>query len=81
MKYKGKTIRVSGRIQDIGIDILNDAYIVIGGTGFLDGVQCMFSDSENTSISSLSKGDFVTVKGEVAGKVIGNVLIRKCSLQ
>lgn len=79
-KYKGKVVIVSGRIQDIGKDIMDDAYIVIGGKGFLDGVQCTFTKSEQSSVASLSKGQQVSVKGEVAGKM-GNVLVKKASLQ
>lgn len=79
-KYKGKIVVVSGVIQDIGKDVMDQAYIVLGGGGFLDGVQCTFTESQNTSIGSLTKGESVSVKGEVSGKM-GNVLITKCSLQ
>lgn len=79
-KYKGKIVIVSGTIQDIGKDIMDNAYIVIGGSGFLDGVQCTFSKGEESSVARLSKGQQVTVKGEVAGKW-GNVLVRNASIQ
>ncbi len=79
-KYKGKIVIVYGTIQNIGKDIMDDAYIVIGGGGFLNGVQCMFTKGEQSSVSRLSKGQQVTVKGEVGGKM-GNVLVTKCSLQ
>jgi len=79
-KYKGKVVIVSGKIQDIGTDIMDDAYIVIGGEGFLDGVQCTFTESGKASVARLSKGQQVTVKGEVGGK-IGNVLVNKSSLR
>lgn len=79
-KYKGKVVIVSGRIQDIGKDIVDDAYIIIGGEGFLDRVQCMFTKGQQSSVASLSKGQHVRVKGEVAGKM-GNVLVNKCTLQ
>lgn len=80
-KYKGKVVIVSGTIQDIGKDVMDDAYIVIGGEGFLDGVQCMFTKGEQSSVARLSKGQQVTIKGEVEGKMIGNVLISKASIQ
>jgi len=79
-KYKGKVVIVSGTIQDIGKDIMDNAYIVIGGQGFLDGVQCTFTAAEQSSVARLSKGQQVRVKGEVAGKM-GNVLVNKSSLQ
>ena len=68
--YKGKVVVVSGTIQDIGKDIMDEAYTVIGGDGFLDGVQCFFTESEQSAIARLNKGDQVTVKGEVQGKMI-----------
>jgi len=80
-KYKGKVVIVSGTIQDIGKDIMDDAYIVIGGKGFLDGVQCTFTKGGQSSVARLSKGQQVTVKGEVVMGKIGIVLINKASLQ
>jgi type II secretory pathway pseudopilin PulG len=79
-KYKGKVVVVTGTIQNIGKDIMDEAYIVIGGAGFLDGVQCTFTKGEQSSVARLSKGQQVRVKGEVAGR-FGHVLINKSSLQ
>lgn len=79
-RYKGKIVVVSGTIQNIGKDILDSAYIVVGGEGFLDGVQCSFTKGEESSVARLSKGQRVSVKGEVSGKM-GNVQLNKCSLQ
>lgn len=79
-KYKKKIVSVSGVIQHIGKDIMNEAYIVIGGRGFLDGVQCFFPRSAETELGSLSVGRRVTIKGEVGGKM-GNVLIRNCTIE
>jgi len=79
-KYKGKVVIVSGTIQNIGKDIMDDAYIVIGGGGFLDGVQCTFTKGQQSSVARLSKGQQVRVKGEVRGKM-GNILVSKASLQ
>ena len=71
-------VAVDGIVQDIGKDFMDEAYIVIGGSGFLDGVQCMFTTGEQDKIANLSKGQKVLVKGEVSGKM-GNVLVTKCS--
>jgi hypothetical protein len=80
MRYKGHVVVVSGRIDSIGKDIMDQAYVVIGGEGYLDGVQCTFTGSENLSVAQLSKGQLVTVKGEVSGKM-GNVQVNNCKLQ
>lgn len=79
-KYKGNVVVVSGVIESIGKDILDQAYVVIGGEGFLDGVQCTFSKGEEASVASLSKGQNVNIKGKVNGKM-GNVLLENSSLQ
>lgn len=79
-KYDGKVIIVTGTIQDIGKDIVDQAYVILGGTGALNGVQCMFIESQNTSIANLSKGQHVRVKGEVSGKM-GNIIMRNCAIE
>ena len=78
-KYGNKIIRVSGYIQMIGKDVMDIAYLVIGGEGFLDGVQCMFPESQENLVASVSKGQYVTLKGRVSGQVFGNVVVRNCT--
>lgn len=80
-KYKDKVVVVSGEIKDIGKDITDTAYLVIGGSGFLDGVQCMFPEGQEPEIGGLGKGAFISAKGKVSGQVMGNVLIRNCTLE
>jgi len=79
-KYKKQIVTVSGVIQDIGTEILGRAYVIIGGRGFLDGVQCVFPDSEKPRIAVLSKGQHITIRGTVTGKM-GNIIITDASLQ
>lgn len=78
-KYKGKVVVVSGTVQNIGKDMMDQAYVVIGGSGLMDGVQCTFTKGENNSVAALTKGVVVNIKGEVTGKM-GNVLLDKSSL-
>ena len=66
-KYKGKVVIVNGKVTDMGKDITDEPYIIVGGTGMLDGVQCMFAGSGVDAISKLSKGDSVSVKGKYDG--------------
>jgi hypothetical protein len=79
-KYKGKIVVITGQISDIGKDVTDTAYVVIGGSGLLNGAQCMFPKGQESLIGSLSKGQQVSAKGEVSGK-IGNVLLRNCTVQ
>jgi len=78
-KYKGKAVIVDGTVQDIAKDFLGSPYVIIGSSGVLSGVQCMFPKSD-TSLGRLSKGQRITVRGEVNGKMV-NVLLHNCSLQ
>ena len=80
-KYKGKIVLVSGIIQNIGKDILDNPYIVIGGSGFLDGVQCYFTKNQEQALAYISKGQRVRVKGKVSGLLLVNVQIQNCTLQ
>jgi hypothetical protein len=40
----------------------------------------MFDDNHKSELSSLSKGDRVTVQGECAGKTLTTILLRDSSL-
>jgi len=79
-KYKDAVVTVKGKVTDMGKDITDEAYIIVCGTGMLDGVQCMFSKSGIDDISNLSKGDTVTVKGKYDGFIMYPILAN-CSLQ
>ena len=61
-----KIVVVSGTIQSIGKDITDTAYLVIGGTGFLDGVQCMMPGGQESAVANVREGQFVTLKGKVS---------------
>ena len=78
-KYEGKIVKVSGTIQNIGKDIMDTAYLVIGGSGFLDGVQCMLPRGQEDLVARVSKGQYVTLKGKVSGQIMGNVIVNNCS--
>lgn len=80
LKYKGEVVIVFGTIQDIGKGIMGKAYIVIGVDNSNGGIQCFFTKGEEPSVARLSKGQKVTVKGEVAGKM-GYVFVNNCRLQ
>jgi len=82
MKYKGHIVVISGKIDSIGKDIFDQAYIVVDGESLSGGVHCTFAKDEESSIARLSKGQYVTVKGKVSGGgVAGGPLLDKCTLQ
>lgn len=79
-KYKGNLVEVSGTIGTIGKDITDTPYVTLTiGQYDILSVQCMFGRNDQTALASLSKGQSITLKGEVSGK-LGNVLVRGCSI-
>jgi tRNA_anti-like len=78
--YKGRFLTVGGTIQNIGRDILGRPYLVLGGSGPSGDVQCVFTKEEEPSITKLSKGEYVTVRGEVSGKMVF-VILGKCEFK
>ncbi|MBX3735608.1 MAG: hypothetical protein KF715_02875 [Candidatus Didemnitutus sp.] len=68
-QFKGKTIKVSGVINDIAKDIMDNPYVILGDD---IGVQCTFPDREDyrKRLAQLKKGESITVTGTVEGKML-----------
>ena len=76
-KYKGKVIQVTGTVDEIKKDIMDQIYVT-GGTGAefeIPQAQCFFDDSATAKAAALKKGQKVTIKGRVDGLML-NVLIK-----
>lgn len=80
-KYKGKTLEISGTIETIGKDIADTPYITFYTSEYaiIDKVQCAFSKSDEVVLAELSKGQKITVQGEVSGK-FGNIIVKQCKV-
>jgi uncharacterized protein (DUF1330 family) len=79
-KYKGKTIEVSGTIDNIDKDILDEIYVTLKGDEYFGSIQCYFSDEYTEQTAKLSKGQKLTVVGTCDGKLM-NVLMKECSMK
>ena len=79
-RFKGKLLQVWGVVRAVQKDLLNNPFVVIGGTGALDGVQCSFPDSAEGALAQLRIGEMIKVEGIVSGK-FGNVQVKKCRLE
>jgi tRNA(Ile2) C34 agmatinyltransferase TiaS len=77
--YKGKKVKISGTIEDIGKDIVDAPYITLSSGEEFSAVtvQCMIDD--HASVAALKKGQRVTVIGKVSGKMM-NVLVEDCTI-
>lgn len=79
-KYKGKTVKITGLVKDIGKDILDNAYITIndGKDITWDYAQCYFKNKDEIAkVANLKKGDSVTVIGTV-GSYNLSLAVKKC---
>ncbi len=80
-KFKGKVVQVTGVVDAVKTDVTGHIYVSVG-TGKpleISVLQCFFAASEAAGVSSLSRGEKVTVRGRVAGLTM-NVLARDCEL-
>ena len=79
--YKNKLLEVSGSVDSIGKDILDNPYVTLKTDAMLGNIQCMLADSEKAKASGLSKGQSISITGRNTGKTILSVLLRDCKLQ
>lgn len=67
-KYKDKYVKITGKVKDIGKDVLNNIYVCVNdGTDLTwEYAQCYFSDqSEADKVANLAVGDTITLYGKV----------------
>lgn len=79
--YKGKILRVSGKVGSIDQDMFNSLYVTLDtGDYNIFSVQCYFSDSERQKLTSLKKGGKATIVGRCEGWS-GNILLKDCTIE
>lgn len=74
-QLKGKRLVVTGRVGTISKDMFGNPYVTIGS--MLHGAQCSFPGNQQASLSSLRKGQLLSVAGTVDGKMM-NVQLKDC---
>jgi hypothetical protein len=81
-EYKDKTLKITGIVSNIGVDVADRAYVMLKDENnefSVLGVQCYFETEQQDSIASLKEGDTITVTGTCEGKVI-SVSVKSCEL-
>ncbi len=81
-KYKGKTVRVTGIINDINSKgALTSANVLLNvDKSYFGCVQCNFSSQNAAALANVNKGDSVTIEG-VCGTIASfNLIIRSCKV-
>jgi hypothetical protein len=81
-RFKGKGTQVTGTVDRIGKDIMDSPYITVGsGEEYeIRTVQCMLAKESVAAAANLTKGDRVTVRGNVRGLMM-NVILKDCTIQ
>lgn len=80
LKFKGKTLTVTGTVEDIDTDIMDDIYVSLEGDGYFGTVQCYISDSAINEVASLKKGSTVKIRGTCDGHFMGPIL-KNCTIE
>lgn len=80
-KYKGKLVEIIGTVEDIGKDVLDNAYVTfaLGQYEIINKVQCFFEKADESQLLELQQGERVTLRGTVKGGSF-NVIVDECRL-
>jgi hypothetical protein len=79
-KYKGKTIEVTGPIESISKDMLDEVYVAIEAGDPIRTVQCYLVPESAAKVATLAKGQTVTIQGRGDGLLM-NVQLRDSVLK
>ena len=80
MKYKGKVLSVTGKINNIDKDFMDEIFVTLKGDEYFGDIQCYFSKSHVQEAANLSKGQTITVKGICDGQMM-NVILKGCKIE
>lgn len=81
-QYKDKVLRVSGIVDEIRKDLLDEPVLTLRTRNRFDTVHCSFDgDGANASLAALRKGQPVTVRGLGSGYILGSPTIKRCVVE
>ena len=78
LKYNGKILLISGKVESIN---LNDsiASIQLSGEGSFFGINCSFNEGVSKNLKDIQIGNIIQVKGEFKG-YMDDVILNNCFL-
>jgi len=80
-KYNNSMVEVTGVLDSIAIDLMDNMYVTLQTNQLLSSVQCYLKDTETEKASTLTAGQTVTLSGEPDGMIITNVQLKNCIIQ
>ena len=79
-KYGDQLVEVTGIVNNVGTDILNNVYVTLSTGEYLKSIQCYFeADDEIDKVATLVEGQEVTILGTCNGLSLTNVTVKECS--
>jgi hypothetical protein len=78
-KYRDKVLRVSGRIAQIGKDVLDQPFVAFTTSNAFDSVQAVFGSADG--LGALQRGQSLTVRCRRPSLSLGSVVLAECSLE
>jgi hypothetical protein len=79
--YKNRILAVSGSVQSINKDFVDDIYLVLDTSNEFDDVQAHLRSSEESRAASLSRGEFITVVCTGNGMIVSSPMLKDCVIQ
>ncbi len=82
-KYKGKILQLTGPVDDINREIAGNPYITfkIGDQYSFKNVRITFKKAEEEKVSTLKKGQSITIKGKCTGLLLSTtVSLNDCEM-
>lgn len=77
-KFKGRRVVVTGKVDRIRTDLLDDPVVHLGG-GFVS-VDCYFDERHKRRLAKLSPGDQVKLRGVGKGQTLGSPQLGDCEV-
>lgn len=79
-KYDDNTLVVTGTVQSIALDFMDDPVVMLDGLNQFSNVHVSFGKSHVEQTSALKKGQKVTVTCKKIGEALGSPMLSKCEI-
>lgn len=80
-QYKNKLIEITGVVESIGEDLINEPYISFRIQQYqITSIQCMFAKKNADQLTPISKGQSIKLQGTVSDSLAGQVIVRDCQV-
>ena len=79
-KFQGKYMELTGTVDRVGENAVNQFYAVMKGGDAVGDVRCLFTKQGPDESGEVKAGQTITVRGICLGKVM-NVMLDECTIK